>query len=427
MAGDGHLGRLAAMRVRLTALAVVVVGTGLAMVVAGVTALVHQELTDNIQAATVQRAHDISVLVGAGRLPEELPPAADDQASVQVVVDHRHVVSASAELRGLPPILSSWPVDHPVTGTVPSAGFGDRGPHWVYGLPATVAGEPGAVYAAGSLAPVREATRATLSALLVAVPVLLVVLGVTVWLLVGRALRPVVEAGERQRRFVSDASHELRSPLATIRTRAEVGLAHPDAADWPAVTRDVHREATRLGRLVDELLMLSAADGDGLTTPADGIRDSLADGLAAVDLDELVLLEVDGIRARGRVDVDLSRLSAVRVPGHAEQLRAVVRNLLDNAERHAERRVSIELGVAGEEAELVVHDDGRGIDEADRERVFDRFSRLDPARDRGNGGAGLGLAIVRAVVTGHGGRVWVADTPTGAEVHVRLPAGPDAV
>ncbi|MGC0335165.1 sensor histidine kinase [Streptomyces sp. SLBN-8D4] len=159
-----------------------------------------------------------------------------------------------------------------------------------------------------------------------------------------------------------------------------------------------------------------------------------------MDLDELLLTEVEAIRARGQVDVDLSGLSPVRVQGHPQQLRAVVRNLLDNAERHAHARIAVRLFPvgdgsgrgygnvgrveAGPAAELVVAGDGPGVAPTHREQVFDRFFRVQSARDRNSGGVGLGLAIVHDVVTSHGGRVWVAGSPTGAEFHVRLPAIP---
>lgn len=141
----------------------------------------------------------------------------------------------------------------------------------------------------------------------------------------------------------------------------------------------------------------------------------------SVDLDELVLSEVDAIRARHKVTVDLSALSAVRLAGRSDELRRVIRNLLENAERHANAMVTVGLTGDTEVAELTVADDGVGIPVAERERVFERFYRLQSARDRDSGGTGLGLAIAKAIVTGHGGRIWVADSPAGAELHVELP------
>lgn len=318
-----------------------------------------------------------------------------------------------------------------------------------------MAGKPVTVYAASSLDPVRDGVAATTTALAVTGPLLLLVVGITSWLLVGRSLRPVEairsqvaaitaseldrrvpepaikdelgrlaqtmnamlarlqHAHEEQRRFVSDASHELRSPLSTMLTQLEVGLAHPTDTDWVPLAQVVHREGIRLDLLVDQLLVLSSADGDAALPTAE-----------VVDLDELVLLEVEAIRARHKVTVDLSSFSAARLVGRPDQLRRVVRNLLDNAERHAEAVVTVQLWTDAETAEFVVADDGAGVDGADRERVFDRFVRLQPARERDSGGAGLGLAIVRDVVTSHDGQVWIADAATGTEVHVRLPLGP---
>jgi signal transduction histidine kinase len=316
------------------------------------------------------------------------------------------------------------------------------------------------VYAASSLEPAHEATAATATALAVAVPLLLLCVAVTSWRLVGRSLRPVEairaqveqvtpdqldrrvaeppardELGrlartmntmldrlqrshERQRRFVSDASHELRSPLAAIRTRVEVGLAHPDRTDWVALARAVHREGDRLDRLVDELLRLASVPASAAGAAGDA-------AVAVVDLDEVVLDEVEALRARGEVEVDLAALSPVRLRSRPEQLRLIVRNLLDNAERHAAARVAVGLAAGGAAAELVVSNDGDPVPAAERERVFDPFHRLQPARDRASGGAGLGLAIVRDAVTAHGGLVWFADCVDGAEVHVRLPiSGP---
>jgi signal transduction histidine kinase len=138
-------------------------------------------------------------------------------------------------------------------------------------------------------------------------------------------------------------------------------------------------------------------------------------------MDELVLLEVDTVRARGRVTVDLSPFSAARISGRPDELRRVIGNLLDNAERHAASRVVVGLSIEDGSVELVVTDDGEGIAPLDRERVFERFARLQPARDRDSGGAGLGLAIVRDIVSAYGGCAWVADSGAGAVFRVRLP------
>ncbi|MBO3751433.1 HAMP domain-containing protein [Streptosporangiaceae bacterium NEAU-GS5] len=442
------------VRARLTTLAVLVVGSGLVAAALLVLSRVHDDLLESAKAAATQRAADVAQMAATGRLPPALPATDESNPVVQVVDSHGTVLSASPELRGLGALLGRRPVDQPVTAQIGRLPIADDQEYWVIGVPVeTPAGEPLTVYAATSLEPVQEGTDATLSAMVAAFPVLIIVVGGTAWMLVGRALRSVEairtqvaeitvteldrrvpeppgddelarlartmnamlarleQANDRQRQFVSDASHELRSPLAAIRTRTEVGLAHPDAADWKALTRDVHRESDRLHRLVEALLTLSRADHGSGGAESDEI-----------DLDELVLAEVEPLRARGQVTVDLSGLSAVRLRARTEQLRVVIRNLLENAERYATTTVAVTTSADQSTADLIVWDDGPGIPPNDRERVFDRFVRLDAARAHSNGGGhGIGLAIVRGIVGGHGGQVWIAESASGAEFHVRLP------
>jgi signal transduction histidine kinase len=451
MAGRPWRGRLATVRVRLTVLAALAVGAGLLAGGAVVLALVRQNLMSNARNDALNAARATAALVAAAELPGTLPGVGENATVVQVVDRGGRVVTASEQLRGKPPLLSRWPDGGMLTTTLRTAATGERGDYTVVGLLVRRSGEPLAVYAASSLEPVNDGVTATAGALGAVVPVLLLVVTGAAWLLVGRALRPVEAirrqvsgitaselarrvpepavrdevgrlaqtmnemlarlqaAHERQRRFAGDASHELRSPLAAMRTRLEVGLAHPAGTDWVTLARSVHRDGLRLQHLVDDLLLLSRTDGGA--APAAG----------PVDLDELVLLEVEELRARGTVRVALTPFSAARVHGRPDDLRRVVRNMLDNAERHARRQVVVGLSTEDSVAELVVADDGDGIPPSYRERVFERFFRLQPARDRDSGGAGLGLAIVRDIVVGHGGRAWLAATPTGAEFHAELP------
>jgi signal transduction histidine kinase len=218
----------------------------------------------------------------------------------------------------------------------------------------------------------------------------------------------------QQRQFVSDASHELRSPVAAVLAQVEVAEAHPDEADWLAVASSVRDEATRLSRLVDDLLVLTRSD-----------EGQLVAGDETVDLDELVLAESARLRAQHKVAVNLRSVSAGRVKGDREQLRRVVRNLVDNAERHATHTVSLGVSRLNGSVELVVADDGPGIAPEDRARVFTRFARLEESRERPTGGTGLGLAIVGEIVALHHGTVRVVDSPIGARFLVRLPAQPD--
>jgi len=246
--------------------------------------------------------------------------------------------------------------------------------------------------------------------------VLLGLAAAATWATVGRALRRVARAEAAQRRFVSDASHELRSPVATVRQHAEVALAHPGRADAGALAGTVLDEAVRMQRLVDDLLLLARADESAL----------LRAGRRAVDLDDLVLEEVRRLRAaRPDLRVDAAAVGAARVTGDADALRRLVRNLGENAARHARARVAFALSDPGDGwARLVVEDDGPGIPAADRDRVFERFVRLDEARSRGAGGAGLGLAIVAEVAAAHRGRAEAGEAAElgGARFAVTLPS-----
>jgi signal transduction histidine kinase len=289
----------------------------------------------------------------------------------------------------------------------------------------------------------------------VGAPLLVALVAATTWAVVGRALRPVERirarvaaiggrdlqarvpepgtgdevdrlastmnemlarlqgSAERQQRFVADASHELRSPLTGIRAQLEVDLAHPGAADPLATERQVLDEVDRLQRLVADLLVLARHDAGGAAGPG---RPP-----CALDLDDLVLREARRLREGGRVEVDTASVSGAQVVGHADELVRVVRNLVDNAGRHAASRVVLALREDDRWAELTVADDGAGIPADQRDRLFDRFTRADDARARDQGGSGLGLAITRALVTDHGGTVELAPSTTGACFVVRLP------
>jgi signal transduction histidine kinase len=227
------------------------------------------------------------------------------------------------------------------------------------------------------------------------------------------------DAVGRQQRFVADASHELRGPLTRIRTELEVDLANPGPVDRLGDThRSVLAEVTGLQRLVDDLLQLARADA--------GVA---SDRREPVDLDDLVLREARRVRASGRVALDGTGVSAAQVIGDPDQLTRAIRNLVDNAERHAASRVALALAEVDGVAVLTIGNDGPGIPEDQRERIFERFGRLDDARDRGTGGAGLGLAITREIVERHGGTITAEPGEEGARFVVRIPAarpaGPD--
>jgi signal transduction histidine kinase len=216
-------------------------------------------------------------------------------------------------------------------------------------------------------------------------------------------------AARAQRRFVADASHELRSPLAVIHQHAEVASLHPGSVSVNELAEVVLSEGARLQGLVDALLLLAR------------LEEGAEHAHQVVDLDDLALDEVHRARRDG-VRVDGAGIGAARVHGNPRLLGQVLRNLVDNAVRHARSQVAVSLVTRDGIAELIVDDDGHGIPPRHRADIFDRFVRLDEARARDQGGAGLGLAIVHEIVETHSGSVTVDDSPQGgARFVVRLP------
>ncbi len=212
----------------------------------------------------------------------------------------------------------------------------------------------------------------------------------------------------RQRAFVADASHELRSPLTAIRGQLEV-LAREESPDVDNVRRveeKVMEEMRRVERLVEDLLSLARLD-EGLPISRSVVQ-------IPAFLERLA-------EAPGAGDTELGRLDPGTLDADPELLAQVVRNLLANAHRHASR-VILTARARGNQLTIAVDDDGPGIPSDQRELVFDRFHRLDSARDRASGGSGLGLAIARSIVEAHGGRILIGDSSLGgARVSFELP------
>lgn len=311
---------------------------------------------------------------------------------------------------------------------------------------------PKLLVAGTSLLDVDESLRSQRRGLVVGVPALSAIIGGLIWVVLGRALTPVeairreaAEIGsedlsrrvpvpeasielerlaqtlngmlarldhsaEQQRRFVADASHELRSPLAGLRSQLEVNLAHPETADVVDSEEAMLAETIRMQTLVEDLLVLARTARPDAKVPS-----------TRVDLDDIVLAEAVRIHSRG-VAVDTAGVSGAQVAGDRGQLERVVRNLADNAARHARSKVGFSLRESDRFIELVVVDDGPGVPATEAEAIFDRFTRLSEARDRDSGGSGLGLAICREIVERHGGSVALDSGHThGARFVVRLP------
>jgi len=221
-----------------------------------------------------------------------------------------------------------------------------------------------------------------------------------------------IEAGHAaQRRFVGDASHELRSPLTAIISALDVAVAHPELLDLELAKNTLAPEAQRMRTLVEDLLLLARADEMGLALQREPVR-----------LDDIARSEVIRLRRTCPHVVKIDT-EPVELEGDRNALSRVVRNLLDNAARHAASRIDVAVHPkAAHAAVLTVADDGPGIPPADRIRALERFVRLDDDRSRTSGGSGLGLSIALEIVTAHMGEITISDRPGGGTVmSVQLP------
>jgi signal transduction histidine kinase len=446
------------LRTALAAAAVVAVAsvlTGAALVAAA-----RHILDDGVDRSATDRAAQVAVTVGDGTgadLAAAVRTAPGDRTIVQVLDPDGSVTAASASVTGAGPISPLRPAAGRIAREDRRLAVARNEPFRVVATGVDTGGGVYVVLAAQSTDEIDDGTYAATGALLVGLPLLTLVVGVATFLFVGRSLRPVeamrreaaaisatnlhrrlpvpdaadeiaalattmntmlqrIEAAATaQRRFVADASHELRSPLSTIHAGLDILEAAPLPDNAAAQVRRMHTESGRMAHLIDDLLLLARVDESGL-----GLRHE------DVDLDDLVYAERDRIvAARPDLTVEV-HVTPVRVSGDPHHLHRIVRNLVDNASRHARRRIVITLTGPGDGAELVVADDGPGIPEADRDRVFERFVRLDEGRSRDRGGAGLGLPIARELARVHGGTVTVGQAPDGgAEIHVTLCRRPD--
>ncbi|WP_207838272.1 HAMP domain-containing sensor histidine kinase [Williamsia soli] len=450
---DKNRRRLKSVRARITLIATAVVT--LALVVGGVAfvMILSATLRDSAESAADSEASRYETIVEqAGGATEAAAALADIDGYAQLLSAGR-VVGATDELDDARPLVTG-DLDDPAAVTVIESD-GDEGDRLVV---VTKERDDGTVLVAGVDDETRaDAVDATRTLLFFAVPVVVLLVGLTCWIVVGRALRPVerlrreaeqVTAADlsrrvevpgsgdevdrlastlngllgrletsqvRQRRFVSDASHELRSPISSLRQNAEVALSYPGQIPPDQFASTVKAESERMAGLVDGLLLLARADEATLHLT-----------LRETDLDDAALREVSRVRAEStELTVDGSRIEAVRVNGDEAMLARALRNLVDNAVRHAAGRVAIATHVEEGRtpvAVIAVEDDGAGVPRDQRERVFERFVRLDESRARDAGGAGLGLAIVAEIAATHRGSVRVVDSALGgARFEIRLP------
>jgi signal transduction histidine kinase len=439
--------RIGTVRAGTTAVAIVIVAIALVAGAMALLTVLRGTLIDEVKDAAGAQALEVARQLDSGQ-PPILEVAPSDEQLIQVLGPDGSVLASSRNVTGEAAVARLRPGESEQVLTPL-----DNEEFMAVAEGAQTSDGPRTVLVARALIGVFETTAVVTKVLLIGLPLLLFVVAVTTWVMVGRALAPVdamrrevdeisaaqlhrrvpqpdaddeigrlaatmnrmlarlEDARNSQHRFVSDASHELRSPITTIRQHAEVALAHPDGTTTEELAEVVLAEEMRIQRLVEDMLLLARAE-EHVPLPR-----------APVDLDDLAFEEAGRLRSTTSLRVDTAAVEAARVHGDADALGRLLRNLGENAARHASGRVDITLADLGDDVVLTVDDDGPGIPESERERVLQRFVRLDEARSRDDGGSGLGLSIVDEVVRAHGGSMSIAPSPLGgARVQVRLPA-----
>jgi signal transduction histidine kinase len=387
-------------------------------------------------------ARAVAAMVDSGSVPDPLPVSGSQV--VQVVNSSGAMISASISADRLTPLLRTSELTKALAGervSIPGARAGLAGNLRAI---AVQSGPPSAlrsIIVAVPVSDIEESQRVLRNTLLATYPPLVVIMALIAWRVIGWTLQPVetlrsgaarisgsdqderlpvpVSADEiralaltlndmldrlatargRQRAFVADAAHELRSPLASMRTQLEVAQRLGEGGE---LASDLLADVTRLSGLVEDLLLLARSGNEAHRPPA---RESL-------DVRDLLVAAASRY-AGARVPVSVSAGPPVYATANPEELRRVVANLVDNAVRHASTRVVLAVREESGRAVLTVADDGPGIPSEERERVFERFARLDDARDRDAGGTGLGLAIVRELLRRSDGSISLQDNPSG--------------
>jgi signal transduction histidine kinase len=447
--GKGIRHLFSGVRLRVTAAAVLAVACAFGVSAAVVEATLQHDRHNILIATARLQAQEVIALNGALRPPLTLPPTTSLQSGLVQVLFNGRVVGFSRSLHQRDPL---WAPGDPMVQDNPDASISAGHDVKVVAVPVKVGPDLGTVVVVVSLDQYDRTLLSVTRLLEIGLPILLAVVGLICWMVVGRALRRIeslrrevadvaLRPGEhrvaephtddevgrlartlnsmldrleassaRERRFLANASHELRSPIANIRTAMEVAQHRPDAADWPRVADEVLVEDARMTRLVEELLLLARSD-EGRLAPVDQPCDLLAvarDVVAAAAYSDPPVVTIAG------------RPAFVLMPvGYVER---VIGNLVDNARRFAATRVDVVIRATARTATIEVRDDGPGVRPAERERIFERFFRLDEARDRENGGFGLGLAIVADLCHAYNGTIAVGDGHPGAVFSVRFPA-----
>jgi signal transduction histidine kinase len=440
--------RRRSLRLRLTLVATAVLALGLTVGMLGLSALFARARTADLDAQIRTEASTLGTLVTSDQLTQPLPVPPGSPVLAQVV-DTAGTVLASTPSAGrvlplVPPTrLAALAASGPTSTN--ETGYG-AGPLRVLVEPATLSGTPVHVVVAASVADLQSTLDQLRRVVLIVTPLVVLAAGLAAWYAVGAALRPVDEMAKaaqeldaaddptgqerllpvpptddelarlalllndmlvrlratarQQRDFASDAAHELRTPLTTLLAGLELASSGGSQTDWELSNAIATEQAHRLTKIIDDLLLLARTDARRLTRNERVDIRALATELSAADTNRIAV----HVRVPD---------TAVEVDGDQAALERALRNLLDNARRHAQSQVEVDVSREGPCAVVVVHDDGRGVPDDELEAIFTRFHRVDGDGSPRSGGAGLGLAIVRGVARSHGGDVTAARGPHG--------------
>jgi signal transduction histidine kinase len=454
--------RRRSLRVRLTVLATASLALGLTIGTAGLAVFFAHGRTEDLDQQILSQATTVRGLVDSDQLTQPLPVPPGSAVLTQVLDAAGTVLASSAAAGKVLPLVPAQRLTE-LTGTgvttVDETGYG-AGPLRVDVQSGTLRGSTVRIVVASSLRDVDSTLDALRRVLILVVPLTLLAVGLAAWIAIGSALQPVEDlraaaerigargrreserpvlpepptgdeiarlaatlnsmldrldaAAAQQRDFAADAAHELRSPLSALITELEVALGATDQTRWPEVATTTLSDARRLAAIVDDLLLLTRTDG------GQPLRREVVDLAAVVDsfgqpddVGDPVEGHPPGQSPLPARLVVRSRAEPVTVMGDQAAIERAVRNLVDNAMRHANSRVDLSLHLGMGVALVVVVDDGPGIPAEELERVFDRFHRLDSGRSRDEGGVGLGLAIVRGIARSHGGDATLESSPGG--------------
>jgi len=440
------------LRARLLALGVAGVAIALALGSLVLYAVLTFTLSRNLDDGAFASARAVAAMVGDDTVPNPLPVSGSQV--VQVVDSSGAVVTASMTADRLTPLLRPPELTKALAGeriSIPGARAGLAGTLRAVAVPSGPTSAAPSVIVAVPVGDIEQSQHILRNTLMLAYPPLVAIMALIAWRMIGSALRPVetLRSGAarisgsdqderlavpenadeiralaltlnnmldrlaasrgRQRAFVADAAHELRSPLASMRTQLEVAQHLGEGGE---LTADLLTDVARLSTLVEDLLLLARAGSDTSNPP---VRES-------VDIRALLVATAERYSG-SRVPVSVAPGRPVYANVNSEELRRVLSNLVDNAVRHAGSNVDLAVHAAGGGAVLTVVDDGPGIPAEERDRVFERFTRLDDARDRDAGGTGLGLAIVKELLRRSDSSIELQDNPSGPGLTalVRLP------